>query len=436
MPTAAKLEAVRRVIAAAPDAALQTLALALGAGGSDMHEVRELIEQEQADRRFFAIAFAPLLTMTAPRPVGIPGPVVSMPRLRAVWRDLHAACPAEIRAGLADLEYWNPAYDPPLPVMDELCAVGARLLEEQGDDALGLWLRLTPMARQAQGRLTDWLGRATDERIAVLRLIFKDATGVTEDAAPRLMEMVMAMLAEPWQVLRPIALLTDHAGDRYLAASELAGFGERMLDRVDEAIERLRSFDLRGGAAAAREAAHDVHIANAILDEFETSVELSREGPWGKRIAAARKSIAGMIESRLREVEAAVQAALPMQSVRITGRMTRPAPKVGVAPDDRHVQPARALLTLLGETRQAANTGGFGALRTQLAEEVGGWLEIYADELIHLVNGGEAPDQAVAHAYLDIAAEFLELLDNRKAAQVVRRRAAVAGIGAPSQDVA
>ena len=302
------------------------------------------------------------------------------------------------------------------------------------------YLRLCPFARVALARLGDWLGKANEERAAVLRLIFRDAAEVQGDSAPRLMEMLLGHVPEAAQILRPISLITERAGDRYLASSELAGFGERLLDRAEEHVGLLTAFLPADGPDAARRAAQNANAAGAILAEIEQAIELAQDGPWGRRVLDARKSMSAMIESRLRECQKAVEMALPMQSVRITGRMTRPSPKVSAAPDPRFVEPARALMVLLGETRQAANSGGFGALRSQVAEALSDWLEVYADELVHLVNAGEAPDPAVAQEYLELAADFLSSAENDKAAQIVRRRAAVAGCGSgqaePSQDVA
>jgi len=447
MATAAKLEAIRALVGAAPDAVLSSLAMALSGGGPDLGQVEALVTQEQAARRLRGVVFAPILPLFSAREDGVRAPRFPRELMKDLWRALTAAEPKALEAAARQLREWDG--NPPAPeCLDTLCLAAADLCEAgaggqfQGQDAgasareLTIYLRLSPFARPALARLGDWLGKATEERAAVLRLLFKDAAEVCDDSAPRMMEMLLGHLPEASLVLRPIALITERAGDRYLASSELASFGERLIEQVEARVERLRGFDLRGGAPAAMVAAADVQAAGALLTEIEHSVDLARDGPWGKRIAAARKSMAAMIESRLRECQKAVEAALPMQAVRLTGRMTRPSPKVSTPPDPRHVEPAKALMLLLGETRQAANTGGFGALRTQVAEGLSDWLEVYADELVHLINAGEAPDVALAHAYLELAADFLAQAENEKAAQIVRRRAAVAGAGSPSQDVA
>jgi len=448
MPTAAKLEAVRRLIAVAPDAALRSLSAALTETGPDLYEVRTLIADEQAARTLRDAVLSPILPLLAPRADGLPAPCFSAAVVREAWRRVQETRTDEVHAAHRDIDLWDPQLDPTPRTFDALALAVAAAVEADasagfvGADGgasareLAIYLKLTPLARKALLRLNEWLGRATEERAAVLRLIFKDATEVAPDSAPRLMTLIQAHLPEAWLILRPISLLTERAGDRYLASSELACFGEQLLTEVERRVGALRAFDLRGGAQAAREAAAHVALASAILAELEHSVDLARDGPWGRRAAAARTAMAAMIESRLREAQKMVEQALPMQAVRLTGRMTRPAPRVDAPPDPRLVEPARALLTLLGETRQAAASGGFGALRSQVAETLSDWLEVYADELVHLLNAGEARDPGVAHQYLEIAAEFLSCAENDKAAQIVRRRAAVAGAGQPSQDVA
>ena len=451
MPSKAKLDSVRALIGASPDKALTSLAMALNGAGGDLTVVADMIAHEQTARRLSGVVFSPLYPLVFARADGVQAPRFSRALVKDLWRTLMERRPDAAMSVSMAIEDWDP-HDAPPPLLDELCLEASAIAEagatmefrgrDTGDEAreLAVYLKLAPFARLALARLGDWLGKAAEARAAVLRLIFKDAAAVREDSAPRLLEMLLGHLPEAAQILRPISLITERAGDRYLASSELASFGERLLDKAEDHIERLKAFLPSGGPDAAHVAAADANAAGAILAEIEQSIELARDGPWGRRVLAARKAMSALIESRLRECQKAVEHALPMQAVRVTGRMTRPSPRVTTPPDPHMVNPARALMLLLGETRQAAITGGFGALRTQVAEALSDWLEVYADELVHLLNAGEAPDPAIAHEYLDLAAEFLTAAENDKAAQIVRRRAAVAGCGSgqaePSQDVA
>jgi hypothetical protein len=444
MPSDAKLGAVRTLIETAPDAALSSLRTALGpVQVGPMAAIRELVEGEQLNRAFRSEVFQPLLPLFGPRPP-FAGPSFAPGALGALWRALQAQRPELIKAAVAARADWRPGdgapetYDDVLRGAAELLRAGAvPEIDAAAGAAIAAAIDLGPLARGLLDRLPDWMGKATDERIAALKLAFRDATALAEDATPRLLEIVLAHLPEPWLILRLIAVLTDRAGDRYLSSSELAPFGQRLLADVEARIDRVRNFDAQGGGEGALAVARDVVAACSCMAEMEHSVDLSRDGPWGSRVMAARKSLAANVESRLRETDALVAQALPLATVRIAGRMTRPAPKLTADPDARLVERARALLVLVHESRATAAVGGYGALRNQVAEKVTERLNVYADELLHLLNAGEAADEARAQAYLALAAEFLGYVADPQAAQIVRRRAAVAGAAShPSQDVA
>ena len=164
-----------------------------------------------------------------------------------------------------------------------------------------------------------------------------------------------------------------------------------------------------------------------MLAEFERSVELTRDGPWGLRTTAARRKLAANVESRLRDLESAMGQALPMQKVRVAGRMTRAAPCLDQDPDPKAVAHAQGLFALLEATRGSAQVGGYGALHAQVSERLREKLVDYADDVVLAINAGEVADEARARAFLELAAELMEHADNVKGAQLIRRRAAAAG---------
>lgn len=445
-PTPAQLGAVRMLIETAPDHALRSLQAALlGAGDGPMGQIRDMVSVEQKARSLRDAVLSPLMPLFGAEGA-IGGPRFPKRVCTVLWSELKRRDRVLVEeARLAEEDRYP---DEPIPpAFDQLCARAAAHLRStpeaffRGEDAaraeqLAAFFDLAPVARVVLARLPEWLGKATDERVAQLKLLFKDATGVAEDATPRLLELVLAHLPEPAKILRLIAQITDHAGDRYLASSELATFGERLLADVDGRIAAVKTFDAAGGAAAAQTAADHVNHTGAVLSEIEEDVGLSRDGPWGARVAGARKALAASVESRLRDVEGQVALALPLQNVRIAGRMTRPAPKLGVEPDALAVERARSLTLFLDKVRAAASAGGYGALRNAVAAKVAERMNVYADEALHAVNAGEAPDNDRALRYVEIAAEFLGYAEDPKAAQFIRRRAAVAGGIETSQDVA
>jgi hypothetical protein len=448
-PTSAQLGAVRMLIEQAPDSALRSLERALAnVADGPMGDIRDMVRAEGKDRAMRNLVFAPVMPFFISKPGALPGPRFPLRVCAGLWAMLKTRRVELMRAAREAYDDRRQGDEREPPVFDSLLGDAAVLLRMEpqnffrGDDGPALaeqlaeFLDLAAIGRAVLARMPDWLAKATEERVTALKLMFKDATEVAFDATPRLLELILAHLSEPQTILRLIAALTDRATDRYLASSELASFGERLMADAEARIAAIKIFDPQGGAKAAHAAAHDVGQVCAVLAQFEQDVELSREGPWGSRVAAARKALALSVEGRLRDVDGLVSQALPLQNVRIAGRMTRPAPKVSTAPDEAAVERARALVVFLDVSRAGGAAGGYGALRTSVSEKVQERLNVYADEVLHLINTGEAPDNDIAQDYLAIAAEFMTYAKDKDAAQIIRRRAAAAAERQTSQNVA
>ena len=442
----AKLTALRQIIGVASDEALGRLDPLLdGLPGSGIIEIRRVIFAELEDRRFRDAVFAPLAPMFKPRSDGVASSHFRASLLAALWADLKAREPDWVEEARLAAIARNDELSP--PQFDTLCHKAAAVLrdaefcsrlrvDEEAGESLAAFLELSHLARSAVRKLPEWLTKATDERAAAVKLVLKDAAALMPDGAARLFEIALAHISDAHQILRLMALAVDRASDRFLAQSELASFGARLLDDLDVRVKRLEKFDPQGGADAGGRAARDVLVACATLNEFAQTLNLGRDGPWGSRATSARKRMVAAVEARLKDVEPAVNLALPLQTVRIAGRMTRPAPRLNADLDPAAAERARALCALLEHVRLTAAAGGYGALRNQVAEKITERLSVYADEVLHLINSGEIDDPARALAHLELAAQLLAWAKDEQAAQFIRRRAAVAGEPRRSQDVA
>ena len=214
--------------------------------------------------------------------------------------------------------------------------------------------------------------------------------------------------------------------DRYLATSEMASFGERLMNDLDARLAAITTFDAEQGSGAGSAVGAAVRTSAIEVQEFEESIELSPQGPWGSRLIRLRRALALAIEGRLKMVESEVGAALPVQRP-ARSRSTRGHPQLTEDPDPRLVTRARAYLMLMNQSKAAADRLGFGALWNKVAEGVHGRLDTYVEDLLEKLRNVEEcenPDR-VRH-YLDIAAEFLGLVSDDKTAQIVRRRVAAA----------
>ena len=421
--TAAKSQQVASVFAAAPEQALSRLAgLLMKAVVADpsLEPVLALASAEADLRQIVSTVFAPFLPMTegaAPK-----RPLVRRSALIAAWRKIAAEDDGLAERVLALVRTHRDDEDPPAE-FDMVCAIAA----DSGESApLARMLRLAPVLRRAQPRLEAWVRNLSGENVAAVRLAFKDALAIDEDAGPAFWEAVFAMLDEPWKVVRLISAAIDRPSDRYLAASELADLGERLLTDIDARIGALKNFDATAGEARGVETAESIGIAVQMIAEFEEWLTLSKDGPWGQRINGQRRALAMTMEGRLREVEPAVAAALPTQPSRGAGRGVRPMPKLMADPIPLLVTKAEALLTLMDEVRGIASAGGFASMRSKTLEALEKRLDQYCEDLLETVRNGAGEDADRARAFLEIAAGFTGLVQGPQNAQIVRRRAAAA----------
>lgn len=442
-----KLEIVRALIQAAPDSAIRDLKTALASSDNRneaMRLIHGMVNTEALNRKTRAAVFAPLMPMCVARPEGAVGPFFPPSVPGHLWRALREQAPTAVQSAIrvvSDVDigdFTQSGFDALClaaaaglrsPCNDGYAAAAEALERSQpgGVEAFAACLDLTPVARKALEQLPDWLMRMNEQRLVAARLVFKDAVRISEDAGPRLMEILYAHLAEPWLILRMISAVMQRPADRYVANSELASFGERLLADMDARLKRISSFDVDGGGPAGAAAANDVNVIALEAVEFDKAVDLSPEGPWGHRIAMLKRSLAHGVEGRLKDVESEVLAALPLDTVAAKRRGVRPPPRLAEPPDAAKIDRARAYLTFMHEIRGAAERLGYGATWTRTSEHVQSRLDIYIEDLFEILRAPEEGDDLErVRQFLAIAAEFLGLATDDKVAQVVRRRMAAA----------
>jgi hypothetical protein len=438
----AKLAVVRGLIEQAPDKAVRNLLLTLAADGphdASLTRVQQLLEVETADRNARNVVLGPIAPLCA-----VPGPLSGLtfpPRtLSLIWRALRSESPAEIWAAKAQLSDWRGGDLSP-DLFDALCTRTARGLRTSGSPfeaaaeaadqgggrrALAGCLDIAPLTRHALEQLPDWLGRMTGEKAAKLRLTYRDVVAVADDAGPRFFDMLAAHLSEPWLILRVIAGVMDHPNETYVAASELGGFGERVLGDIDRRLAEVVAFKATSGRQAAHAVAQTVHLATVEVGEFEQAFHLAHDGTWGRRVGKQKTRLAETIEALLASADRLVGAALPLHNVRLGPRTIKGVPRLTHEPDADQVEKAATLLTFLTEVRSSAAAGGFASARTKVLEGLENRLDTYVEDLLAEIHADDGADLPRAHAFLEVAAELCGLARDEKAAQIVRRRAAAA----------
>ncbi|MES2033552.1 MAG: hypothetical protein V4466_05200 [Pseudomonadota bacterium] len=439
-----KIAMLKGLVAASPDHVVRELERAVCKSGSTgaLAAVGALVEAEIAERSVRFTTLQPVAALFGP-PAEDGRPAFPRPALSALWRGLKAEHPKQVQTAVDACYYIDP--EEPWPeIFDRLCGLAAEGMKAgaQRDFAaavaicdsvqpelsrtLILALEIAPIARPPLMKINDWLQRMTEERKATARLAYRDAEAVSEGGGPLLFEMLASHLAQPWLILRIATSIMEHPGERYLASSELALFGERALADIEARVEQVRVLRPGAGVEVARRAAAAVQRAIEEMDEFEQSIQLSRDAPWGQRIAKLKLALAGAVEMRLREIDEAAAFALPIQKIRYSGRLVSTMPKLDDAPDEAAITWALGLLTFADEVRSCASDGGFGGLRTRVLETLSKRIDQYADDLLEQMRLGDIEDDERAREYLDVAARLLSLSRDKKSGALILRRAAAA----------
>jgi hypothetical protein len=444
----AQSSVLRTLFGAAPDSAVRTLERALSEealGGDAMAEVYDLVAKEAGERRAKKAVFEPLIALCGP--AARASHRFPSQTLAALWTGLCSVCPSDTAAAASIAGKIRSAEENPTAaeLFDHLCGVAAKGLRQanpafaaaaavlaasqsDGPEVFAGYLDLSPIARAALPRLPEWVARMTDEKAAAVRLAYKDAVSLAEDAGPRFVEILFANLPEPWLILRILSAVMDRPAEGYVAVSELAQFAEHILNEIDDKLNSFESFDPAGGRPAGVAAGQAIHVAVTEIAEFESSIELNRTGPWGKRIMQRKHAIAQLAEARLARIDQALDAAIPLQMVKL-GRGFRGLPKLTDDPDPAAINYAAGLMAFFDYSRQIAGQAGYGAARAKTAERLEGRVDQYVEDLLDLLRAppADAVDTADrARRYLEVSADIMDALRDQKAGRIIRRRAAAA----------
>ncbi|MFC7377053.1 hypothetical protein [Brevundimonas sp. GCM10030266] len=437
--TAAHRIALAALIGRCPENVLKSVSAAVAAlPGGRAAELRLMLAEEMRDRARRTMVLAPITRMFQPRADGIAAisfPPAVLPRL---WRAAIEREP-DLLTRLDDPD--NPDA---VTVANRYCQSAAAAVRdrpaliwpedlqpdrrEQGLFDLAASLDLAHLARRGLPSIEVWLKRPDDDQLAELRLLVKDCSDIHQDGASRFLEMLFSQLDDAVLVLRIITRSSEVAGRKgFLSASELAGFVDRLLSGVDERAGRLASYRPEAGESGVDAVIADLDWCAGVLAELDVTLTLDPSSEWGRRVRDSRTKVSAWLAGLLRTADKAVDRALPLTRVQTSGRMSRMAPMLEAPARGEAADAALALLRLVGATRGAAAVFGSEAARRTLVEALTERLGGYADEVLTLVNDGEAPDEAHALRLVSIAARYLELIEAKEPARAVRRRAAVAG---------
>lgn len=407
-----------------------------------MDAIRRLVESEFTDRRLRKTVFAPIQPLFTEGPGGLLDIGLPPVALERVWRGLKANAPRDIERALEAAEHG--VQDQPFKVHDELALIAAAALREAsgpdfvraseaceaarkgGAQMLAAALELAPLLRRSEPQLHQWTAHGlNEERAVAVRLAYRDACAVADDAGPLFVEILARHLSEPAAILRFVSAVMHRPTQAFLASTELAPFAEGAVRLVSETLERIAGKnpdDPGQGKALAAEVAH----ATALMDLLAETIQLSRDQGLGRRIQELHGRLARLVEGRFRDALKALPAALPTRMAR-TERRTGETPVIEPpGPDPAREQRLLGHLTFVSELRSCAARAGVAAARNELLGDLAAAHDDYVDRLIDMLRHHEIDEPLVGARYLDVAAAVAGLIRDPQAADLVRRRAAAA----------
>lgn len=438
-----RLVLLKGLIKTLPQASLRSLELALGLTKDEaLIEVRELISVELEFRYAKEAVFAPYLPLFETRPDGLNAVEFPQWLLDNLWRALEnheTELYQQSRFALRGLR----AEDPTPVVFFRLVTSAAAICRDHPGEILpktpargdaeevaefAHYLDLHRIVRTVLAKLPDFLGRIDAEKAAALRLMFKDACAISEEGGTRFMEVIFSHLDDGAQIIKFIATVSDRPNDRFLAESELADFGERILERIEEGLGELKAF--LGGKGDVNLTGAGERVAQSLgqLHSFSHYIELTRDGPWSKRVAEAHKQIASLVETRLKGAERIFEDVLVMKSERVYGRVKKDVPRMDKYPKPETIERARNCAAFIRDVRATANNGGYATLHTKTVQTLEALLDTYFEALLDIANGEDPFDSDQVMSYFELVTDMMEALCGEEKAVVGRRRVASSNV--------
>lgn len=448
-----RMNMLKGLVRTLPPASLRSLEMALGlTSDTKMVEVRDLITAEIEFRHVREAVFAPYMPLFQPRADGLAGVTFAPWIINALWSALETSEPdlhAQAQFALRSLR----TEDPTPVVFFRLVTAAAHICNAAPEVILpphasaadraavaefGRYLDLHRLARQVLARLSDFMGRIDADKAAALRVLFNDASDLDIKGGTRLLEIVFANLDDGSQIIKFVAIVSDRPNDRFLAMSELADFGTRILDRIEAGLRELKA--LMGGKGQVCDdldtAGDRVAQCLSQLQAFGQYIELAREGPWARRVSEAQQAIASLVEHQFNTVEKALEGVMPMRVERVYGRVKKEVPDYARVPSEDILARAGGALLFIRKVRPIAMSGGFAALHARTAEACELMLDAYFSELLALANGEEPFDAGQLLGGFERITDLMEALCGEEKGQLARRRVASSDLMNPSKSVA
>jgi hypothetical protein len=154
-------------------------------------------------------------------------------------------------------------------------------------------------------------------------------------------------------------------------------------------------------------------------------VEMRRAGKWGQRLLKDRAALAEVMDDYMKRAPREILAALPTLKAGAYAGGPR-VPDVSHAPDREKSERALRYAKLIQGCRHIASAASFGAVLTDVQDEIATALHTYCEDMLRELRAAEGERRSHAEQFFALAADLTGLIATPEEREFLRRRGRVA----------
>jgi hypothetical protein len=316
----------------------------------------------------------------------------------------------------------SPDYDKIVNRLGASHAEGASVLEDARE--MALLLQAAPQLRALQAGVPRGTKKLSAEELAFIRQSYDTLMAQLPDQAIYVPVIVMRRLAKPANVMEALKALARTESDAKVAETTLALAGDLLISDFEAKAKFLAGAQL--GEANTNEVLAQLEQYTEMSAGLTQSLDIRREGRWGKRLVEARSKLSETMERRIEKIPDEIIGAFPITSAGSYAARGGPRPNFGRWPDDAKIGRASNLAMFLGGSRWLAGKALFGVSHKAAVERISKFLVGYGDDLVGELKAGDPDALARCQAHLQALLRVTELVMGEQEADILRRRAAMA----------
>lgn len=243
------------------------------------------------------------------------------------------------------------------------------------------------------GRLPGHIRNLDDGTLENVKLLLDSPACIHRGLQPYALTMVMNRLAAPWQLLRLAVKAAESDVAARVAASSYALAVTITLADIERMVDELKSDRKRGATSAVTSLLKCIHDA---VRGVRTELDLPADSPWGRRLAAIRSEISGLLKSEIESVPGRVRRLL-----RPRGADDNPG-----SLDADEVDQTDAMIEFISACRNYAGELAISEMTLRIYQDLQQYLDTSTRALLEGLRAAKEADRAFRKSQVDAAIRF------------------------------